>query len=113
MLVLNLVAIIKHMVALKVIHGFRGVLDFYYHMGLPCVRSWPRKPMMGRNPNVTAQWPAWRQANILWRELPPHIKQAYADMAQGTSYTDRDMFFRGYVSGTLRYYEPVDALEES
>lgn len=104
---------IGKMPGLKVIHGFRGVLDFYNYMGIACVRSWPRKPTGARAPEVMAQWPIWRLANELWRQLPENIRQAYFDMAVSTSYTGRDMFFRGYVSGTLRYYEPVDELEES
>ena len=109
----NLMAKIKAMVALKVIHGFKGVIDFYFYMGIPCARAWPKKPSQLRNANVQAQWPVFRQAAELFDQLSPEVRQAYFQMAVGTNLTAKDMFFRGYISGTLRYYIPVDELEES
>lgn len=104
-------AIIREMVAQKIIDGFRGVIDFYFYMGIPCARAWPRKPTFKRNPNVQAQWPVFTTAAALWRELSPEIRQTYEDMAAVTNLTGKDMFFRGYISGTLRYYQPPDELE--
>lgn len=101
------------MVARKVIDGFRGVIDFYFYMGIPCARSWPKSPGKSRNANVIRQWPVFTTAAKLWREISPEIRQAYEDMAAVTNLTSKDMFFRGYISGTLRYYIPVDELEES
>lgn len=104
-------AIIKEMVGQKVIDGFRGVIDFYYYMGIPCARAWPKSPGKRRSPPVMAQWQIFKQAAQLWRELSPVVRQAYEDMAKATNLTGKDMFFRGYISGTLRYYVPVDELE--
>lgn len=106
-------AIIKHMVGLKVISGFKGVIDFYYYMGIPCARTWPRKPKAARSPEVQAQWPVFKQAAELFDQISPEIRQAYEQMAVGTNLTAKDIFFRGYISGTLRYFIPVDELEES
>ncbi|GAI58086.1 unnamed protein product, partial [marine sediment metagenome] len=106
-------AIIKTMVGRRIIDGFRGVIDFYVYMGVPCARKWPRSQGKSQTPASIAQWPVWRNANELWRQLSPEVIRAYQDMTAGTNLTARDMFFRGYVSGTLRYFIPVDELEES
>ena len=105
--------ILKEMVAIKVIRGFRGVIDFYYYMGIPCARAWPKSPGKIRNVNVMRQWPAFKQAADLFKQLSPEVRQAYEDMAMVTNLTGKDMFFRGYLSGTLRYYVAVDDLPES
>lgn len=105
-------AIIKAMVGQKVIDGFRGVIDFYFYMGVPCVRSWPRKPRGARSAPVMAQWPVFQNAARLWREISPEVRKTYEDMAVTTNLTAKDIFFRGYISGALRYYIPVDELEE-
>ena len=106
-------AIIKEMVGKKVIDGFRGVIDYYYYMGVPCARKWPRSQGKSQTPASIAQWPIFSNAAKLWKELSPEVRQAYEDMAVTTNLTGKDMFFRGYISGTLRYYVPVDELEES
>jgi len=100
------------MIGQKVIDGFKGVIDFYYWMGIPCARAWPKSPGKNRNPNVQAQWPIFQTAAQLWRDISPAVREAYNDMAKPTNLTGKDMFFRGYISGTLRYYQPVDDLEE-
>ena len=103
------VAKLKHMVGQKVIDGFRGVIDYYYYMGIPCARSWPRKPIAFRNSNVVAQWPIFTRAAELWTNLSPEMKYWYNEMAKPTNLTGKDLFFRGYISGILRfYYTPGD-----
>ena len=94
------------MVGQKVIDGFRGVIDYYYYMGEPCARKWPRKPMNQRNTNVVAQWPAFKHAAYLWGIMPAEMKAWYVKMAVPTNLTGKDMFFRGYIAGILRYYSP-------
>ena len=105
-------AIIKAMVGRKVIDGFRGVIDFYFYMGIPCARSWPRKPKGARVPAVMAQWPVFQNAARLWHEISPEVRKTYEEMAVTTNLTPRDIFTRGYISGALRYYIPVDELEQ-
>jgi len=99
---------LKEMVGLKVISGFKGVIDFYYYMGIPCARAWPKKPSAARSPAVQAQWPVFRSAAALFDQISPEVRQAYEQMAVGTNLTVKDIFFRGYISGTLKYYIPVD-----
>lgn len=106
-------AIIKEMVGQKVIDGFRGVLDFYYHCGIPCVRTWPRSPRTPRSPQVIVQNQIFIQATAAMKEISPVVRQAYEDMVGTTNLTWKDMFYRGYLSGTLRYFFPVDELEET
>lgn len=103
-------AIIKAMVGQKVIDGFKGVIDFYFNMGIPCARSWPKSPGKSRSAPVMAQWPIFSEAARLWRQLSPEVKEAYNEMAAVTNLTGKDMFFRGYISGTLRFYAPPGEL---
>jgi len=100
------------MVGRKVISGFRGVIDFYYYMGIPVARTWPRKPSMKRAPEVQATIRIFKQANIIFPQISPEVRQAYRDMVGSTNITWKDMFFRGYISGTLRYFFPPGELEE-
>lgn len=108
----GLMAILKEMVGKKIIDGFKGVVDFYYWMGIPCARVWPRSQGKSQTPESVAQWPIFKTAAKLWGELSPEVKTAYNEMASVTNLTGKDMFFRGYISGTLRYYEPVDDMME-
>lgn len=95
-----------------IIDGFKGTIDFYVHMGVPCCRKWPRKAHYIRSAAETETQIIFAAGVALWPQLSPEIQQAYNDMAVGTTVTGRDMFMRGYISGTLLYYQPVDALEE-
>lgn len=86
------------MPALAIINGFKGEIDFYYWMGIPVARSWPRSPGHERAPAVQAQWPAWTTASRLWAKLSPFIRAQYDWMAAGSRLTGRDMFTKGYIS---------------
>ena len=92
-------AIVKALPGIKIIRGFRGILDFYFWMGIPCVRRWPKKPTGNRSQNVVAQWPAWAYIGKSWNAISPEIRQLYIHQAEGTSLTGRDLFTRGYLSG--------------
>lgn len=105
-------AIITKMPAMAIIDGFRHVLDFYVHCGLNCVRKWPKSPGHRRTPEVEAQWAVFKKAVALWAQIPDSVRQAYEEMAVTTNMTARDMFTRGYISGNLRYYYPVDEISE-
>ena len=107
----QLIAVLKEMVAQKVIDGFKGKVDFYYYMGIPCARAWPKSPGKIRSYPVMSQWPVFISAAKLWREITPEVRLFYDEMATTTNLTGKDMFFRGYISGILRYYVPPDALE--
>lgn len=95
-------AIITEMLGEKVISGFRGVLDYYYYMGIPCVRSWPKKPSAERSPAVRAQWPIWGYITKHWNYLPPEIRRAYEQTATGSSLTGRDLFIKAFISSYFR-----------
>lgn len=104
-------AIIKHMLGEKVISGFRGVLDFYYWMGIPCVRAWPKSPGHARSAAVEAQWQFFAKAVALWREASPDVREACQWMSSDTGLTSRDIFMRCYMSGYKKTITTVDELE--
>lgn len=87
------------------ISGFRGVVDFYYYMGLACARRWPRSPGRRRAPQVQAGWPAFTQAVHLWDELPQHIRDPFNSMSSGTALSGRDLFMRAYMAGIPLLYD--------
>ncbi len=95
-------AIIKHMVARKVIDGFKGTLDFYYYMGLACVRKWPKSPGKVRSPAVMAGWAAFSYASREWNNLSPFVRRSYEELATGSALSGRDMFQRAYMKGLYR-----------
>lgn len=105
-------AVIAKMPSARIINGFKGVIDFYVYKGVSCARKWPKKPTGRRTPEVEAQWPVFQEAAALWAEISSVVRDAYEEMALATNLTAKDMFFRGYISGTLRYYYPVDELSE-
>lgn len=99
---------IKKLPSAAIIDGFRKVIDYYVYMGVPCARKWPKSPGHRRTPEVEAQWAIFKEAVALWDQISPEVRQAYEEMAVTTNLTARDMFIRGYISGTLRYYVPPD-----
>ena len=69
-------AVLQKPVALNVVQGFRGVVDFYYWKTLPVVRAWPRKPVPTRTPRLIRthraliQAHAWKRSRSLaWHAL--------------------------------------------
>jgi len=79
-----------------VIDGFKGNIDFYYWMGIPVARSWPRSPGHDRAPEVQNKWPKFIYVAQLWASLDANTKDAWNYMATGTVLTGRDMFHRSY-----------------
>jgi len=98
---------------LYIINGFKGLIDFYVCRGQPCARTWPRFPTGPRAPAVQATIRIFKEANVLFPAISETVRQAYKEMAGSTSLTWKDMFFRGYISGTLRYFYAPDQIEES
>lgn len=88
---------ISHMPALGVIQGLRGVLDFYYWKGIVCVRSWPRISYANRTPASLASAQLFGQISRGYALLPGNLKDLYAQNAQGSPRTGRDV----YMSATL------------
>ena len=96
-------AIIKAMVGREVISGFRGVIDFYLHDGIPCARRWPRSPGHFRAPAVMAGWVPFTTAVQLWNQASPFVRDTYNVLAPDTGLSGRDWFMRAYLSGIFRY----------
>lgn len=77
-----------------IIAGFRGVLDFYLWKGVPCVRSWPRKPKLPRSPAVQAASQTFGYLSTAFSSTPPVIKAQAEALAVGTAWTWRDVRYR-------------------
>lgn len=90
-----------------IIDGFKGVLDFYVYMGIPCVRSWPKSPGHDRAPAVQAQWLAFSWAAKNWANLSLEVKGTYNQLAVGTNMTGKDIFTKGFINGSTLYLEGV------
>lgn len=104
-------AVITEMLGEKVISGFKGTLDYYYYMGIACVRSWPKSPGHARAPQVEAGWQPFTAAVQLWNTTPQYLRDLYNSMASGTGLSGRDMFMRAYMSGWKKLIATVDELE--
>jgi len=94
------VAKITKMPGMATVNGFKGVIDFYVHMGQACARKWPRSPGHDRAPAVEAKWPAFAWAASNWNSLSADIQDAYKRQAQGTNLTGRDLFVKGFITPT-------------
>jgi len=90
---------LKVMPQQAIIDGFKGTIDFYVYMGIPCFRKWPKSPGKLRAPAVMATWASFSYIANKWLLLPDEIRAAYEEMASGTGMTGRDMFTRSYLSG--------------
>lgn len=91
---------------LAIIDGFKGVVDFYYYMGIPVARAWPKSPGKARSPGVMAQWPLFTFAAKEWNNLSPTVQEAYNKLATDSGLSGRDMLTRAYLSGLYRYPTP-------
>lgn len=104
-------AVIKVMPSEATISGFKGSLDFYYYMGLACVRKWPASPGHLRAPAVMATWQFFAEASRLWNTLSPEVRLAYEAMASDTGLSGRDMFQRCYLTGYKKTIATIDEIE--
>lgn len=93
---------IKEMPGLKIISGLKGVLDYYYYMGIPCCRRWPRKPGGRRTPAVRSTWSAFAYATREWKNLSPVIRHSYEELAGASGLRSFDVFMRSYLKGLYR-----------
>ncbi|MBA7627797.1 hypothetical protein ES703_35266 [subsurface metagenome] len=96
-------AIIKQMLGMKQIDGFKGKLDFYYYMGLAIARKWPRSQGNSQTPASVAQQPMFTYATRLWAEMSPFVKTSYTNLANACGLRNFDWHMRGYISGIYRY----------
>ena len=86
-----------------IISGYKGTLDFYLFMGIPCARAWPRSPGKLRTPAVMAQWPIFAAATKIWATLSESEKQIWNAMARGTGISGRDLQIKAYITGSFTY----------
>ena len=89
-----------------IIDGFKGSIDFYVYMGIPCARAWPKSPGKARSASVMAQWPTFTYASREWNNLSQAVRDAYIELATNSGLTGRDMFMRAYITGLYRYPTP-------
>lgn len=94
------------MVSQAVIDGFKGKIDFYVYMGVPCFRRWPKSPGHIRSPAVMAGWAPFTSASQLWNELSDYVRRQYEIMAGDSGLSGRDMFMRSYLKGLYRAPTP-------
>ena len=92
--------------SMAIIDGFKGVIDFYVHRGIPCARAWPRSPGKKRSLAVEAQWPSFAYASREWTNLSPAVQAAYNELATNSGLSGRDMQVRAYLTGLYRYPTP-------
>ena len=96
-------ATLSQMPSQQVIDGYKGKIDFYLWLGLPCARKWPvykpRTPTQAEKANQDR----FAAINSAWRNIDPVSRQAFQDMATGTGLTARDMYVRTSMKGAYRH----------
>ena len=102
----SVMAKIRRFPSQGIIDGFKGTLDFYLNMGIPCVRLWPKSPGKRRSEPVMSGWPAFSYASREWSNLSPVVQDAYRTLATDSGLSGRDMFTRAYLTGLYRYPTP-------
>ena len=85
-----------------IVSSFKGVVDFYFWMGIPVARSWPLIPPYTRSAAEEATHVPFVRAVALWPLLSPEVQRAYQTMAIGSALTNRDVFTKSYISGVYR-----------
>lgn len=89
-----------------IIDGFKGVVDFYVHRGIPCARAWPRKTTIPQTTGEKAAQVPFSYASKEWVNLSPIVQSAYKELAVNSGLSGRDMQVRAYLSGLYRYPTP-------
>ena len=77
-----------------IISLFAGTLDFYVWKGIPCVRTWPRKPQMPRAPAVKTAYELFGYFATELSATPANILARSQALAVGTAWTWRDLRYR-------------------
>jgi len=84
--------------SVDIISGYRGKVDYYVWLGLPCARRWPRNKNKTRAAAVQAQWSVFTDAVNQWSELAAEVRDAYKAMATGSTLSGRDMMVKMYIN---------------
>jgi len=78
--------------SLDIIHGFKGILDFYLWKGLPCCRSWPYNPKSHHSEATIAAAATFGAVLKSYSLLADTVLAAYRDDAKDHTRTARDIF---------------------
>lgn len=78
--------------SIDIIHGFKGILDFYLWKGLPCVRSWPRMSKAKQTEGTKAAAALFGRISTDYRTLAPLVLQAFQEAAKDQPRTARDLY---------------------
>jgi hypothetical protein len=73
-----------------VVLSLKGTLDFYIWRGIPCVRTWPRKPRHPRAPGVAAAGQAFAAFSRDVQQAPTELLDAARLYTTGTLWTWKD-----------------------
>ncbi len=90
--------------ALEVIRGLKGVLDFYYWRGIPCVRKWPHKPNSHRTQAEIASAALFGAVIQGYSLLGAALKLLFEEDAADQPRTARDI----YVSAVLGHLHEIN-----
>jgi len=90
----------------SIIDGFKGTLDFYVWRGIPCVRSWPRKPLLPRSPAVQRTAAVFGYLATFFTDTPANIRDRASAIGDGTSWTWRDVRYRAAYGNLIEASAP-------
>lgn len=85
-----------------IIDGFKGTIDFYLYMGIPCARKWPVWRPREPHPDERVNQDDFTRINQAASSLPLEFITAYKAMAQGTPFTWKDFMVRSFMRGLWR-----------
>ena len=86
----------------SIISGFRGVVDFYEYLGIPCARAWPQFKGTNWPQSVRDTWPTFAAAARGWNTCSDVVRAAYRRQAATTDYSPRDLFVAMYITNMYR-----------
>lgn len=89
----------------EIIRKFRGVLDYYYYRGRLVVRSWPRKPILPRSPNVQSTAQDFADTARALSSLPLVLQDITREVVAGTSWTWRDAWTTALYGHNIEFGE--------
>ena len=99
-------AILAKLPSEAIISGFKGVIDYYLWMGIPCARKWPNKPQGARSPAVVAAQIPFTDAVAAYQLTSQSVRDAYKLASSGTGYSGYELFIQGYIKGIYSTTHP-------
>jgi len=92
--------------SLDIIHGLKGVLDFYLWKGLPCVRRWPRMTKAQQTQGTIAASAIFGEISTAYRTLAPLELAALQEAAKDQPRTARDLYMSAAYGHLHQVAEP-------